>query len=174
MRISNQKGFTLIELLAAISLMAIVMGLIFTILQSTSRSFSTISTRESSQERARQIAEQITTEVRRAPHIVSQTVNNGTMLNLAESSGDYMRLRFDAANHTLSKELRRGATAAVVTPMATNVSNVTVDLANSYSVTVNSVPFTTYSKITLNIVFTLPRNQTSTYSTVIYVPTWNQ
>jgi|GEM_PF-3262501 len=174
MRMSNQKGFTLIELLAAISLMAIVMGLIFTILQSTQRSFSTISTRESSQERARQIAEQITNEVRRAPHIVSQTVNNGIVLNLAESSGDYMRLNFDAANHTLNKEIRRGSTAAVVTPIATNVSSVTVTLDNPYSVTVNSVPFTTYSKITLNLVFTLPRNQTSTYSTVIYVPTWNQ
>ncbi|NHN30732.1 PilW family protein [Paenibacillus agricola] len=112
MKILNQKAISLIEVLAAITLTAIVIGVITAVIYQTNQGFSKITTRESVQENGRIITEHIVNQVRSARYLVTSTHDENnhrhSVLTLqainaqGAATGDTVRYNFVSPNLTVT------------------------------------------------------------------------
>jgi Tfp pilus assembly protein PilW len=162
MRLHNQKGITLIELLAAITITAFLLGLIFTVILQSTKGFHTITEKESAQENARLITEQIVGKVREKPYTITQDdARSGYVLKLQDNSTYRVAFNYDRAAGTLVMETTNGNSTDSLL-LGSNLSDVRIDLTDSSS------------RINVKVEYRLQGTNPFVYQTAVYVPRWNQ
>lgn len=114
----NQNGVTLIELLVAISIASIIVGVISAAIYSSITGFNHLTEKQSVQEQARLVTEQVAATVRKKAFSSIQ-VKDGNTLEFSNSPADYTSFKYEGSKITMTAqdggsqqvmELARGVT----------------------------------------------------------------
>lgn len=155
----NQKGVTLLELLAAIALMSVVLGLCFTLIHTMTSGFRTITARESVQEQARMITEQISNKVRETPATITN-IEKGILvaeLNDNTLTGDYTS--FVSSGTELRMKTKKGSNTTEF-KLAENLAAANVRFIEADK------------KVMITLQFTVDGKTSHEYETSVYLPEW--
>lgn len=155
----NQKGVTLLELLVAISIAAIIVGVISSAIYSSMTGFNRLAKKQSVQEQARLVSEQVAATVRKKAYTEIKADNG--ILRFRNSDTDYVEFRY--ADNRITMVLQDGSVQQTM-ELASGVTN------NPFSV---EKPGNEY-KITLNLVFDSASTQPYSYSSSLYTKNWSE
>lgn len=155
----SQKGVTLLELLAAIALMSVVLGLCFTLIHTMTSGFTTITARESVQEQARMITEQISNKVRETPSTITNLGGGIMVAELKDNTltGNYASFVFNGTKLTMKTDT--GGNVSEFN-LAENLSNASIRFQEADK------------KVIIVLEFQVEGKTSHTYETSLYIPEW--
>jgi prepilin-type N-terminal cleavage/methylation domain-containing protein len=156
----NQKGVTLLELLVAISIAAIIVGVISAAIYSSMTGFNHLTEKQSVQEQARLVTEQVAATVRKKAFSTIQ-VKDSNMLEFKNSATDYTSFTFEDNKITMTTQ--------------DNTNQQVIELARD----VTAMPFSVTKpgkeyEITVNLVFDGKDIEPYTYKSTLYTKNWSE
>lgn len=164
---TNEKGLTLLELIAALVLVTVVTGVITALIIQSTNGFNKVTEKQSLQEQARQISEQLVTIIRYTPWQLdkaSQANNQELKLEYAESETSTYYGSFNFSSGVLTYQKLQGTTIVEHKTLADNIQSVQIDLDNSSS------PPSVHFHYTLEG----DNGETYEYDTKLYLQTYNR
>lgn len=160
---SNERGMTLIELLAAITITAMIIGIITSISFVAGRSMQTIPQRESVQEAARLLTEHMTDQIR------SQSITAAT-----DQEGYFLELRRNNTARELAARYLYNEEQQTVTIEHYQDGQMTAYELQAKISSVSATLEENNKLIRLFISAEVPFNRDYSYSTTVRIPSWNE
>lgn len=156
----NQKGVTLIELLVAISIASIIVGVISAVIYSSITGFNHLTEKQSVQEQARLVTEQVAATVRKKA-FSSILLKDGNTLEFSNSPTDYTSFTYEGNKITMTTQ--------------NNGSQQVMELARG----VTAMPFSVTKpgqehEIKVNLVFGGKDIESYTYNSTVYTKNWSE
>ncbi|MED4603470.1 prepilin-type N-terminal cleavage/methylation domain-containing protein [Paenibacillus validus] len=171
----NERGLSLVELLAAITIAAIVIGVVSSAIFQTYTGFATVTARESTQENARLVTEHIVNRVREQPYVISQSDENFLELTAPDGNpdtpDDFVHYRREGTNLSV---ITRANNRVATTLIATNVTEAHAELIDAHGQIITGSSPLQAQAIRISLNFRTTDKHMQHFSTTISIPSWNQ